>query len=279
MKQYLELLKHIKDNGEQTDDRTGTGTRSIFGAQLRYDLTKGFPLLTTKHVSFKVACIDLLWMLSGSTNTQPLNDQGVHIWDEWATDDGELGPIYGVLWRDFPCQWSDYGVDQITSVIDKIKSRPNSRSLIVTAVNPETIPDETISPQQNVYEGNQCLASCQTLFQFKVYGNRISLQLYQRSADIFLGVPINLAQYSLLLHLVAHQCDLIPNEFIHTFGDVHIYNNHFEQVNEQLSRVPNEVLPQLVIKRKPNSIFKYTPDDFEIVDYYPQERIQAPISI
>ena len=279
MKQYIDLLRKIKEDGEQTDDRTGTGTRSIFGAQLRYDLTKGFPLLTTKHVSFKVACIDLLWMLSGSTNIKPLNDQGVHIWDEWAIDDGELGPIYGNLWRDFPCQWSEYGIDQITEVIDKIKTHPNSRSLIVTSVNPETMPDETKSPQQNVYENKQCLASCQTLFQFKVYGNKISLQLYQRSADIFLGVPINLAQYSLLLHLVAHQCDLIPSEFIHTFGDVHIYNNHTDQVNEQLSRVPNEVLPQLVIKRKPNSIFEYTFDDFEIINYNNYGRIKAPVSV
>lgn len=292
MKQYLELISYIKENGEFVGDRTGTGVQSVFGYQYRVNLQNGFPLLTTKKVNFKNVVADLLWMLSGSTNVRDLQKVGVHIWDEWALENGQLGPVYGQMWRSWEAHvfakevnekttfhgWVTGYIDQIQSVIDRIIKNPNSRNLIVTAYNPTTIPDESISPQENVLVGNQCLASCQTLFQFKVYGNKLHLQLYQRSLDVALGCPYNLAEYVLLLHLVAHQTNLIPGEFIHSIGDAHIYSNHQDQLSEQLTRVPYE-LPKLIIKRKLDSIFDYEIDDFELIDYRYHPFIKFPVAV
>ena len=292
MLEYQDLLNLIRKTGKYTGDRTGTGTQSMFGGGYRIDLKQGFPLITSRRISFKVAAYDLLWMLSGSTNVNDLKKNNVNIWNEWATEDGELGPIYGSLWRRYPCSKginvgihkggnitvSHTFIDQIDNVIKKIKEHPNSRALLVTAYNPSTTPDEKLSPQENVLAGNQSLASCNTLMQFKVYGNELSLQLYQRSCDSVLGLPTNLAQYALLLHMVAQQCDLEVGEFIHTFGDVHIYNNHQDVVDELLSHTPY-ARPKLVIKRKPESIFDYTIEDFEIVDYRHHPVIKAIISV
>ena len=283
MQQYLELIKCIKLHGKSTSDRTGTGTQSIFGYQYRVDLNKGFPLLTTKKINFNMVVHDLLWMLSGSTNVKDLHKHKVNIWDGWADEDGNLGPVYGELWRKFPNTKSaghlkTLPIDQISEVIKKIQDRPNSRSLIVSSWNPTTVPDENFSPQENVANGKQALASCQTLFQFKVYGSELSLQLYQRSADVAVGVPFNLAEYALLLHIVAHHCDLKVGEFIHTFGDAHIYNNHQEQMDLQLTREPY-LLPKLIIKRKHKSIFDYTIYDFELEGYECHPFIRLPIAV
>jgi thymidylate synthase len=289
MQQYVDAIKTTLTNGKFTGDRTGVGTHSLFGHQYRVNLQDGFPLLTCRKISFDVALKDLLWMLSGSTNVNDLNEVGVKIWDEWATEDGSLGPIYGKLWRQYPHGKSmriniasdgssdiECGViDQISDLIRNIKTHPNSRALVITAWNPATVPNPSLSPQENVKLGKQALASCNAFLQFKVYDGVISLQLYQRSADLVLGVPTNLAQYALLLHMVAHQCDLEVGEFIHTFGDIHIYSNHMEFVDELLTREPKS-LPTLVIKRRPESIFDYTVDDFEIIGYDPHPAMKKP---
>jgi thymidylate synthase len=298
MKEYFDLINAIQKDGEFTGDRTGMGTQSLFGYQYRIDLRKGFPLLTSKKMNYKKIFLDMLWMLSGSTNVKDLHKDGVHIWDSWATEDGNLGPIYGKLWRRWSAgrvktdsrfcpenmettlSISTRVIDQISTVIEKIKKFSNSRALIVTAWDPDTVPDESVSPQENVRQGRQSLASCQTLFQFKVYGNHLDLQLYQRSADCMLGVPYNLAEYALLLHMVAQQCDLVPRFFIHSFGDAHIYNHHRETVAYQLTREHDLYdLPTLVIKRKPESIFKYTLDDFEIIDYECHQAIEFKVAV
>lgn len=285
MKEYQMLLAAIMKHGKLTSDRTGTGTRSMFGGGYRVNLKEGFPLLTSRKISFRVAALDLLWMLSGSTNVNDLKKDNVNIWNEWATKDGSLGPIYGALWRNFPNCKKGSGVslehetiDQIDRLINKIRQFPDSRDLIVSAYNPATTPNPNLSPQQNVLAGYQCLASCNTLLQFKVYGNEISLQLYQRSCDSILGLPTNLAQYALLLHMVAQQCNLEVGEFIHTFGDIHIYNNHQDVIDKLLSRKPYPS-PRLVIKRKPESIFDYTIDDFEIMGYNYHPAIKATVSV
>lgn len=277
MKQYLELLQDVLDNGKLKGDRTGTGTRAIFGRQMRFDLKKGFPLVTTKKMFMKGVVHELLWMLSGDTNIKYLNDNGVHIWDEWATEYGYLGPIYGEQWRHWAGQFgSEY--DQIATLIKGLKEKPNSRRHIVSAWNVADLPDEDFSPQANAKAHKMALAPCHCLFQFFVADNELSCQLYQRSADTFLGLPTNIAFYALLTHMVAQQCDLEVGEFIWTGGDIHLYTNHIAQAKLQLLREPKE-LPHLVIKRKPASIFEYKYEDFEVVGYDHHPAIKAPISV
>lgn len=279
MKQYLELMRDVVDNGITRGDRTGTGTRSVFGRQMRFDLNEGFPLVTTKTVHLKSVIVELLWFLQGRTDVNWLKERGCSIWNEWATESGDLGPVYGKQWRSWACP-DGSTIDQISEVIEQIKTRPNSRRLIVSAWNPADLPDESNSPQENVAQGRMALAACHTLFQFYVAEGKLSCQLYQRSADFFLGVPFNIASYALLTHMIAQQCDLGVGDFVHTFGDCHLYNNHItdEIVYEQLRRQPR-ALPKLVIKRKPASIFDYELDDFVFEGYEPHPRIAAPIAI
>ncbi len=279
MKAYLDLMKDVVDNGVDRGDRTGVGTRSVFGRQIRFDLAQGFPLVTTKKVHLRSIIYELLWFLNGSTDNNWLKERKVSIWDEWALDNGDLGPIYGKQWRSWQCPNGDV-VDQISDVIEQIRHKPNSRRLIVSAWNPAELPDETVGPQANVEQGRMALAPCHCLFQFYVSNGRLSCQLYQRSADLFLGVPFNIASYSLLTHMIAQQCDLEVGEFVHTFGDCHLYQNHLTDdiVFEQLGREPRP-LPQLNIRRRPDSIFDYQLDDFEFEGYEPWPVIRAPIAI
>ncbi|KIA82364.1 thymidylate synthase [Kaistella solincola] len=264
MQNYHDLLQYILDHGNDKMDRTGTGTRSIFGAQLRYNLAEGFPLVTTKKVHLKSIIYELLWFLNGDTNIKYLNDNGVSIWNEWADENGDLGPVYGAQWR----SWEGANgkvIDQITEVIDQIKKNPDSRRLIVSAWNVAEIP-------------NMALAPCHALFQFYVADGKLSLQLYQRSADVFLGVPFNIASYALLLMMVAQVCDLEVGDYVHTFGDVHIYNNHFNQVHEQLSRTP-KTLPTMKLNPEIKDIFDFKFEDFELENYSPDPAIKAPVAI
>lgn len=277
MRQFLDLLQNILDHGSARGDRTGTGTRSIFGAQLRFDLSQGFPLVTTRKVFFKGVIHELLWFLAGDTNIKYLLDNNVHIWDAWADEEGNLGPIYGAQWRAWQGPRGEH-IDQITQVIDQIRTNPNSRRHIVSAWNPAVLPDESISPQANVKAGRAALASCHTLFQFYVADGKLSCQLYQRSADCPVGLVFNIAQYSLLTHMVAQQCNLNAGDFIWTGGDCHIYSNQVEGVREQLERDPRP-MPRLVIKRKPASIFDYQFEDFEIVDYNPHPAIKYAVAV
>ena len=277
MKQYLDLLNHIMANGVQKGDRTGTGTLSVFGYQMRFDLQQGFPLVTTKKLHLRSIIHELLWFLSGDTNIQYLKDNQVRIWDEWATDTGDLGPLYGKQWVAWQSPNGEL-INQIQQVIDTLKSNPNSRRMIVTAWNPADLPDESISPQANVEQGKMALATCHAFFQFYVANNRLSCQLYQRSADTFLGVPFNIASYALLVHMMAQQTDLDVGEFIWTGGDVHLYNNTIEQAKLQVTREPYP-LPQLRIKRKPDSIFDYQFEDFEILNYQSHPHIKAQVSV
>ncbi|MGJ8687565.1 MAG: thymidylate synthase, partial [Spongiibacteraceae bacterium] len=260
-------------------DRTGVGTRSVFGRQLRFDLQAGFPLLTTKKVHVRSIICELIWFLQGSCDNNWLNERGVSIWDEWALENGDLGPIYGKQWRSWACP-DGSTIDQISEVIEMIKAKPNSRRLLVSAWNPADLPDESLSPQANVRRGRAALPPCHTLFQFYVANGRLSCQLYQRSADLFLGVPFNIASYALLTHMIAQQCDLQVGEFVHTFGDCHLYQNHLTDdiVEEQLRRSPRE-LPNLRIARRPSSVFDYTADDFSFENYQPHSVIKAPIAI
>ena len=277
MRQYLDLLQHILDNGVQKGDRTGTGTLSVFGHQMRFDLQQGFPLVTTKKLHIRSIVHELLWFLSGDTNIRYLKDNGVRIWDEWATEDGELGPLYGKQWVAWQSPNGEV-INQIAQVVETLKTNPNSRRMIVTAWNPSDLPDESISPQANVEQGKMALATCHAFFQFYVANNRLSCQLYQRSADTFLGVPFNIASYALLTHMIAQQTGYDVGEFIWTGGDVHLYNNTIEQAKIQLQREPLP-LPDLVIKRKPDSIFDYQFDDFEIVNYEAHPHIKAEVSV
>ena len=279
MKQYLELMRDVVENGVQRGDRTGTGTRSVFGRQLRFDLSEGFPLVTTKAVHLKSVIVELLWFLQGRTDVAWLQERGCKIWNEWATESGDLGPVYGKQWRSWACP-DGSTIDQISQVIAQIKKNPYSRRLIVSAWNPADLPDESMGPQQNVEQGRMALAACHTLFQFYVSEGKLSCQLYQRSADLFLGVPFNIASYALLTHMIAQQCDLGVGDFVHTFGDCHLYNNHITDdiVYEQLTRKPKN-LPTLTIRRRPESIFGYELQDFEFEGYQPHPRIVAPISI
>ena len=278
MQQYLELLQKILDEGEIKEDRTGTGTRSFFGHQMRFDLSQGFPLLTTKKIFFKGVVHELLWFLDGSTDNNQLKKNQVHIWDEWEDENGELGPIYGHQWRHWQDHNSGQTIDQIHNVVDQLKHNPSSRRMIVSAWNVADLPDEHISPQDNVKNQKMALAPCHTLFQFFVSHGVLSCQLYQRSCDTFLGLGFNIASYSLLTHMLAQQCDLDVGDFIWTGGDVHLYLNHTEQAREQLSRQPY-ALPTLKINRKPDSIYDYVFEDFELVNYQSHPNIKAPISI
>ncbi|MEK6749971.1 MAG: thymidylate synthase [Pseudomonadota bacterium] len=264
MQQYLDLLRHIKSHGVRKSDRTGTGTISVFGHQMRFDLQHGFPLVTTKKVHLKSVIHELLWFLRGETNIKYLRDNGVTIWDEWADENGELGPVYGAQWRAWRTQ---YGVviDQIDDVIKQIKQNPDSRRMLVSAWNPGEV-------------ANMALPPCHVMFQFYVAEGRLSCQLYQRSADVFLGVPFNIASYALLTHMVAHVCGLQAGEFIHTLGDTHIYLNHLEQVDMQLSRAPF-VLPRVMLNQQVKSIFEFRYEDIEVVDYQCHPGIKAPVAV
>jgi thymidylate synthase len=264
MKQYLSLMQDILDTGVQKTDRTGTGTLSVFGRQLRFNLQDGFPLVTTKKLHLRSIIYELLWFLNGDTNIKYLNDNGVSIWDEWADENGELGPVYGSQWRSWPAPNGE-SIDQIVKVLDQIKNKPDSRRHIVSAWNPAEVDKMALPP-------------CHALFQFYVADGKLSCQLYQRSADYFLGVPFNIASYALLTHMVAQQCDLQPGEFVWTGGDVHLYTNHLDQAKTQLSR-DTFPLPQLKMSRKPNSLFEYRFEDFEIVNYQCHPGIKAPIAV
>ena len=264
MKAYLDLMRHVLERGEPKSDRTGTGTLSVFGWQMRFDLAEGFPLVTTKKLHLRSIIHELLWFLQGSTNVAYLRDNGVSIWDEWADEQGELGPVYGYQWRNWPA--GDGGtIDQITDVVDRIRRDPSSRRLIVSAWNVADLPKMALAP-------------CHAFFQFHVAGGRLSCQMYQRSADIFLGVPFNIASYALLTHMVAQQCDLQPGDFIWTGGDCHLYLNHLEQARTQLEREPFP-LPRLTIVRRPDSIFDYRFEDFEISGYQSHPHIKAPVAV
>ena len=264
MKQYLDLMRHVRDHGHRKDDRTGTGTVSVFGHQMRFDLQAGFPLVTTKKLHLRSIIHELLWFIRGETNIKYLNDNKVSIWDEWADANGELGPVYGAQWRSWPAR-DGSTIDQLADVIDRIRKSPDSRRLIVTAWNPADVDQMALPP-------------CHCLFQFYVAGGKLSCQLYQRSADIFLGVPFNIASYALLTHMVAHVTGLKAGEFIHTLGDAHLYLNHLEQVEEQLQREPLP-LPQLILKRDVTAIDDFRYEDFEIAGYQSLSHIPAPVAV
>ena len=277
MQSYLALLQDILDNGTDKGDRTGTGTRSVFGRQFRHNLADGFPLLTTKKLHFKSIANELLWFLNGDTNTKWLNDNGVSIWDEWALDNGDLGPIYGRQWTQWPTK-SGESINQIDYVVKSLKENQDSRRILFHGWNVEYLPDETLSPQENVKQGKMALPPCHLLYQFYVANGKLSAQLYIRSSDSFLGLPYNTASLALLTHMLAQQCDLEPHDIIVTTGDSHIYTNHFEQVKTQLARDVRP-LPELKINRKPDSIYDYRFEDFEIVGYDPHPGIKAPVAV
>ncbi|KUJ83661.1 thymidylate synthase [Microbulbifer flavimaris] len=277
MKQYLELMRHVRDNGTRKSDRTGTGTISVFGYQMRFDLAEGFPLVTTKKLHLRSIIHELLWFLKGDTNIGYLKEHGVRIWDGWATESGDLGPVYGHQWRSWPTA-DGRQIDQISELVEQLKTRPDSRRLIISAWNPADLPDEGVSPADNAAAGRMALAPCHALFQFYVADGKLSCQLYQRSADIFLGVPFNIASYSLLTLMLAQVCDLQPGEFIHTFGDAHLYLNHLEQVEEQLSREPLP-LPQMRLNPEVDDLFAFRFEDFELQGYEAHPHIPAPVAI
>ena len=264
MRQYLDLMRHVRDNGARKEDRTGTGTLSVFGHQMRFDLGEGFPLVTTKKLHMRSIIHELLWFLRGDSNIQYLHDNGVSIWDEWADENGDLGPVYGVQWRSWPTP--DGGtIDQVSEVMRQLREDPDSRRIIVNAWNVSEL-------------DNMALPPCHMMFQLHVSDGKLSCQLYQRSCDIFLGVPFNIASYALLTHMFAQQADLAVGDFIWTGGDCHLYLNHLEQADEQLTRVPMP-LPRLAIKRRPPSIFDYEFDDFEILNYQPHAHIKAAVAV
>ncbi|OUS24063.1 thymidylate synthase [Gammaproteobacteria bacterium 45_16_T64] len=277
MKEYLDLLRHVKENGVTKGDRTGTGTTSLFGYQMRFDLAKGFPLVTTKKIHTRSVFHELLWFLKGDTSITYLKDNGVSIWDEWADENGDLGPVYGKQWRSWEGPKNEV-VDQIANLVEEIKTNPNSRRLVVSAWNPVVLPDVKYSPIENAKMGKQALPPCHCLFQFYVSEGKLSCQLYQRSADVFLGVPFNIASYALLVHMIAQVTDLEVGDFVHSFGDVHLYSNHEEQADLQLSR---DTLPLPTLKLNPEvkSIFDFTYDDIEIVGYESHASIAAPIAV
>ena len=274
MKQYHKLLSHILENGVQKGDRTGTGTISTFGYQMRFDLAEGFPLLTTKKLHLKSIIHELLWFIKGETNTKYLKENNVKIWDSWSDENGDLGPVYGHQWRN----WNSDGVDQISILIDQIKNNPNSRRMIVSAWNPSVLPDTSESFSKNVANGKAALPPCHAFFQFYVIEGKLSCQLYQRSADTFLGVPFNIASYALFTMMIAQVTNLQAGDFIHTFGDVHLYNNHLEQANEQLSR-EFKSLPTMKINPEINDINDFKYEDFELINYDPHPHIKAAVSV
>jgi thymidylate synthase len=264
MQQYLELMRHVRENGTFKEDRTGTGTLSVFGYQMRFDLSQGFPMVTTKKLHLRSIIHELLWFLKGETNIGYLHDNGVSIWDEWADEKGDLGPVYGYQWRSWPAADGRH-IDQISQVIDQIRNNPDSRRIIVSAWNVGDL-------------DRMALAPCHAFFQFYVNDGKLSCQLYQRSADIFLGVPFNIASYALLTMMVAQVCDLEPGDFVHTFGDAHLYSNHLEQADEQLSREPYP-LPTMRLNPDVKDLFAFTFDDFEILDYQHHPHIKAPVAV
>jgi len=283
MKQYLDLVKHVLENGVGKDDRTGTGTKSVFGYQMRFDLQEGFPLLTTKKLHLKSIIYELLWFLKGETNIAYLKENGVKIWDAWADENGNLGPVYGHQWRN----WNSDGIDQISEVIELIKTNPSSRRMLVSAWNPSVLPDTSVSFAENVANNKAALPPCHAFFQFYVSPpdlpkgeekGKLSCQLYQRSADIFLGVPFNIASYALLTMMMAQVTDYAYGDFIHTFGDAHIYNNHKAQIDLQLSRTPR-ALPTMKLNPEIKNIFDFTYDDFELVGYNPHPLIRGKVSV
>lgn len=277
MKQYLDLLYRVRQFGDFKGDRTGTGTWSLFGHQMRFDLRQGFPLVTTKKIHLKSVIHELLWFLQGDTNIRYLKENGVRIWDEWADERGDLGPVYGYQWRSWPAPDGRH-IDQIAQVVAQIKANPDSRRIIVSAWNPADLPDERLSPQANVASGKMALAPCHAFFQFYVCEGRLSCQLYQRSADIFLGVPFNIASYALLTMMIAQACELQVGEFIHTLGDAHLYTNHLEQADEQLTRTPFD-LPTLTLNPEVKDLFAFEFDDFTLGDYQYHPHIKAPIAV
>ncbi len=283
MKQYLDLVKHVLENGNQKGDRTGTGTKSVFGYQMRFDLSEGFPMVTTKKLHLKSIIYELLWFLKGDTNIKYLQENGVKIWDEWADSNGDLGPVYGHQWRN----WNSEEIDQISELITELKTNPNSRRMLVSAWNPSVLPDTKKSFEENVANNKAALPPCHAFFQFYVANpdpekgetkGKLSCQLYQRSADIFLGVPFNIASYALLTMMIAQVCDLEPGEFIHTFGDAHIYNNHFEQLELQLTREPRP-LPKMILNPDIKNIFDFDYNDFTLVDYDPHPAIKGSVAV
>lgn len=274
MKQYLDLVKHVMENGCQKGDRTGTGTKSVFGYQMRFDLSGGFPMVTTKKLHLKSIIYELLWFLKGETNISYLKEHGVKIWDAWADKNGDLGPVYGHQWRN----WNSEEIDQISDLIQELKTNPNSRRMLVSAWNPSVLPDTKKSFEENVANNKAALPPCHAFFQFYVADGKLSCQLYQRSADIFLGVPFNIASYALLTMMIAQVCNLEAGEFIHTFGDAHIYNNHFEQLELQLSREPRP-LPKMILNPAIKNIFDFDYNDFTLVGYEPHESIKGNVAV
>ena len=274
MEQYLNLVKYVSDYGVSKTDRTGTGTKSIFGYQMKFDLEEGFPLVTTKKIHVKSIIHELLWFLNGDTNINYLTENGVRIWNEWADEKGDLGPIYGHQWRN----WNDEGIDQIKSVIETLKTNPDSRRMLISAWNPSVLPDTSITFAENVANHKAALPPCHAFFQFYVANGKLSCQLYQRSADLFLGVPFNIASYALLNLMVAQVCELKPGTFVHTFGDVHIYSNHHDQLEEQLSRTPRP-LPQMILNPEIKDIFNFNYKDFKLIGYDPHPLISGKVAV
>ncbi|SDS15526.1 thymidylate synthase [Gillisia sp. Hel1_33_143] len=274
MKQYHDLIKHILDNGVQKGDRTGTGTKSVFGYQMRFDLSEGFPMVTTKKLHLKSIVYELLWFLNGDTNVKYLQDNGVRIWNEWADENGDLGPVYGYQWRN----WNGEDIDQIKEIVETLKKNPNSRRMLVSAWNPSVMPDTSKTFSENVANGKAALPPCHAFFQFYVADGKLSCQLYQRSADVFLGVPFNIASYALFTMMMAQVCGYEPGDFIHTFGDAHIYNNHFEQVELQLSRDLRK-LPQIKINPEVKDIFSFKFEDFSLENYDPHPHIKGKVAV
>ena len=274
MRQYLDLVKHVLDNGELKEDRTGTGTKSVFGYQMRFNLDDGFPMVTTKKLHLKSIIYELLWFLNGDTNIKYLQENGVKIWDAWADSNGDLGPVYGFQWRN----WNNDGIDQISNLINDLKNNPSSRRHLISAWNPSVLPDTSKSFETNVANGKAALPPCHAFFQFHVINGKLSCQLYQRSADIFLGVPFNIASYSLLTIMIAQVCNLKVGDFIHTFGDAHIYCNHFDQMKLQLTREPRK-LPTIKINKEVKSIFDFKFEDFVLEDYNPHPHIKGKVAV
>tara|TARA_B100000929_G_scaffold103056_1_gene81518 strand:- start:294 stop:1118 length:825 start_codon:yes stop_codon:yes gene_type:complete len=274
MKQYHDLLQHILDHGAEKGDRTGTGTKSVFGYQMRFDLSEGFPMVTTKKVHLKSIIYELLWFLKGDTNIKYLQENGVRIWNEWADEHGDLGPVYGHQWRN----WNSEEIDQISEIIETLKTNPNSRRMLVSAWNPSVMPDTSVSFSENVANGKAALPPCHAFFQFYVADGKLSCQLYQRSADVFLGVPFNIASYALFTMMMAQVCGYEPGDFIHTFGDVHIYSNHMEQVKLQLSRTPR-ALPIMKMNPEITNIFDFSFEDFKLEGYDPHPAIKGKVAV
>ena len=274
MKQYHDLVKHVLENGNEKGDRTGTGTKSVFGYQMRFDLSAGFPMVTTKKLHLKSIIYELLWFIKGDTNIKYLQDNGVKIWNSWADENGDLGPVYGHQWRN----WNSDDIDQLQEVIDTLKKNPNSRRMMVAAWNPSVMPDTSVSFSENVANGKAALPPCHAFFQFYVAEGKLSCQLYQRSADVFLGVPFNIASYALLTLMMAQVCGLEPGDFVHTFGDAHIYSNHKDQIEEQLGR-DTKTLPKMILNPEIKDILDFKYEDFDLIGYDPHPLIKGKVAV